>query len=278
MPHYCPAFRRCFPLLFFFCLLWPVSLPAGDIIEYDYRVIRTYPHDPDAWTQGLVYTDGNLYESTGQYARSSVRRVELTTGRVLDIYGLPFHLYGEGLAATGDRLVQLTWRNHVGLVYNRSTLSPVEEFEYPTEGWGLAWDGTRLILSDGTPTLYFLSPEDFSVIGKVTVTEDGMPLARLNELEYIDGRVYANVWLTDRIVIIDPETGRVTGRAYLSGLLTEAEREKADVLNGIAYDRCGDRLLVTGKLWPKLFEIELLPRSGETAGTQSAREVPVKKP
>ncbi len=238
----------------------PALLSNGETPLYTYRVLQIYPHDPDAFTQGLVYTNSLLYESTGLYGRSSLRKVDLETGQVLQIRNLASSYFGEGIALYGQRILQLTWREHTALLYDRDSFSLLDTFSYPTEGWGLTYDGERLIMSDGSATLYFRDPSTFGQIGQVRVHDNGSPVNRLNELEYIEGEVYANVWLTDRIARIDPQSGRVTGWIDLEGLLGRAGAGlQADVLNGIAYDREAGRLFVTGKLWPYLFEIALAP-------------------
>jgi len=236
----------------------PPPPAAAEPVDYSYRVVNVYPHDTGAFTQGLAYSGGFLFEGTGLRGRSSLRRVTLETGQVVQARALDRQFFGEGIAVVDGRIVQLTWTSGVGFVYDRSTFSLLETFAYDTEGWGLTHDGTHYIMSDGTPVLRWLDPETFDVTRTVTVADGGRPVSRLNELEYIDGTIYANVWQTDRVVIIAPDTGRVVGRIDLSGLLTAAERRLADVLNGIAYDPDGDRLFVTGKLWPKLFEIDLV--------------------
>ncbi|GAB4535354.1 MAG: glutaminyl-peptide cyclotransferase [Anaerolineae bacterium] len=232
----------------------------GPVPVYTYRIVNTYPHDPAAFTQGLVFEEGGLlYEGTGLRGRSTLRKVELETGKVLKLRRLPPHLFGEGVAVLGDRIYQLTWQAHIGFVYDRESFELLAEFHYPTEGWGLTHDGQRLIMSDGTSTLHFLDPETIEETGQVQVYDDLGPVVRLNELEYVRGEVYANVWKTDRIARIDPQTGRVTGWIDLTGLLSQEDRSlPVDVLNGIAYDAQHDRLFVTGKLWPRLFEIELV--------------------
>lgn len=229
-----------------------------------YRVVRTYPHDPAAFTQGLVYLNGVLYEGTGLEGRSSIRKVELETGKVLQQRALPAPFFGEGVTAWRGRLLQLTWQSQVGFVYDLATFRPMSRFAYRGEGWGLTHDGRRLIMSDGTARLRFLDPVTLRETGGVTVTDEGRPVPNLNELEFVGGEVYANVWTTDRLARIDPATGKVTGWIDLSGLLSAADRRAGavDVLNGIAYDAAGKRLFVTGKLWPKLFEIELTPPRG----------------
>jgi glutamine cyclotransferase len=237
---------------------------------YSYKIVNVYPHDRTAFTQGLVYHEGVLYEGTGYWDQSSLRRVTLETGEVQQRYYLnsrypDSRYFGEGITLYDDRIFQLTWvpvspytLTH-GFVYDLS-FTELYTLTYPTQGWGLTHDGTRLIMSDGTSTLYFRDPETFEVIGQVEVYDEQGPVIRLNELEYIDGLVYANVWQTDRVAIIEPQTGQVTAYIDLSGLLEPEDYDDlpVDVLNGIAYDAAGDRLFVTGKWWPKLFEIELV--------------------
>jgi glutamine cyclotransferase len=236
----------------------PESSPA--VVTYTYAVVNAYPHDPGAFTQGLVYADGVLYESTGLYGRSSLRRVALETGEVLQHHDLPAEYFGEGLTLFDGRLIQLTWQNHIGFVYDAASFALQQTWTYPTEGWGLTHDGAHLIMSDGSARLRFLDPTTFQVQREVLVTDGGRPVVWLNELEYVNGEVFANVWQTDRIARIDPKTGRVLGWIDLSGLLAPEERRSADVLNGVAYDAQNGRLFVTGKLWPKLFEITLAPK------------------
>lgn len=234
--------------------------PETDTPIYGYRVVNVYPHDPKAFTQGLAFDEGILYEGTGLLARSSLRRVELETGQVLQLHNLPANLFGEGVTVFGDRIIQLTWKSHVGLVYDKETFERQRDFTYPTEGWGLTHDGQRLIISDGSSSLHFLDPETLEEIGQIDIHDDGIPVTRLNELEYVQGEVFANVWKTDLVARIDPETGQVVGWIGLAGLLSPEDRDgPIDVLNGIAYDPENDRLFVTGKLWPKLFEIKLVP-------------------
>jgi glutaminyl-peptide cyclotransferase len=231
--------------------------------EYTYTVVASYPHDPQAFTQGLISLGNDfLLESTGLVGRSSLRRVELQTGRVLKRINLPAPYFGEGIAVLRDRIYQLTWQHQKGFIYDLATLSPLGDFAYTGEGWGLTTDGAALILSDGTDTLRFLDPETFRVTHTLVVTRDGQPVPRLNELEFIEGQIYANIWQTDTLVRIDPATGRVTATIDLTGLLPAAERgADTDVLNGIAYDPTTKRLFITGKKWPRLFEIKLLPKS-----------------
>jgi glutaminyl-peptide cyclotransferase len=224
-----------------------------------YEVVNAFPHDPTAYTQGLIFHDGYLYESTGLYGESSLRKVELETGTVLQQVDLPPTYFGEGLTQWEAALFLLTWREGTGLIYGLEDFTFVGDFSYSTEGWGLTNDGERLIMSDGSQRLYFLHPGTFEVIGQVEVTYQGNAVWRMNELEYIHGEVYANIYLTDDIVRIDPATGEVKGWIDLSGILPEELRTPdTDVLNGIAYDSEGDRLFVTGKNWPLLFEIHLV--------------------
>jgi len=228
--------------------------------RWTYEVVKTFPHDQKAFTQGLVFENGFLYEGTGLNGRSELRKVELETGRVLQTRKLPDKFFGEGITIHGDRIIQLTFQSRVGFVYNKETFEPLQQFNYPTEGWGLTQDGDYLIMSDGTPMLYFLDPETFAQDHKVMVLDQDSPVWGLNELEYIDGQIYANVWPTERIVRIDPATGGVIGWIDLEGiLLPEDHSEPVDVFNGIAYDAANGRLFVTGKFYPKLFEIKLVP-------------------
>jgi len=226
-----------------------------------YVVKQTYPHDAQAFTQGLFFMDGFLYESTGQYGQSSVRKVELKTGKVLQKRDLPEKIFGEGIAPVGGNIVTLTWMNQGGFILDGATFQPKATWEYKGEGWGLTSDGQHVYMSDGTPYIRVLNPDTLQEVRRIHVTADGLPLPRLNELEWVDGLIYANVWQTDRIARIDPFSGRVIGWIDLSGLSSTAGAgDDADnVLNGIAYDAKTKRLFVTGKRWPKLFEIELKP-------------------
>lgn len=223
-----------------------------------YEVVHSYPHDREAFTQGLAFEDGILYEGTGIEGKSSLRQVDLATGRVVRRVDLDPAFFGEGIAVVGDQIVQLTWQNGVGIVYDRATFRERQRFRYGGEGWGLTYDGTHLILSDGTESLFFLDPRTFAFVRRVKVgTKDG-PLKALNELEYVEGEIYANVWHKDFIARIDPQTGAVLGSINLAGLYPEGEgRGREDVLNGIAYDRTARRLFVTGKNWPRLFQIRV---------------------
>jgi uncharacterized repeat protein (TIGR01451 family) len=226
---------------------------------YTYTIVSAYPHDPDAFTQGLVFENGVLYEGTGLLGRSTLRKVTLETGEVIQSYDLPPEFFGEGITIYDDKIIQLTWRSHAGFVYARDSFDLLQEFTYPTEGWGITHDGEHLIMSDGTSTLYFWDPETLEQVGQVGVYDENGLVRRLNELEFIQGKVYANVWQTDRIAIIDPQTGQVVGWIDLKGLLDPGSvSQPVDVLNGIAYDAEADRLFVTGKLWPTLFEIDLV--------------------
>ena len=223
-----------------------------------WEVVGSYPHDPNAYLQGLVWHDGGFFESTGLLGRSTLRRVEWPSGRVLRRVDLPPDVFGEGLARVGNRLVQLTWRSGRGFVYDLKTLRLLEEFRFEGEGWGLAFDGASLILSDGTDVLTYRDPQRFTPTRTLAVTWNGRPLHRLNELEFIDGEVWANVWYTDFIVRIDPASGRVSSFLDLTGLLPPAQRRQPDaVLNGIAYDPATRRVFVSGKLWPLIFEIRV---------------------
>jgi glutamine cyclotransferase len=237
-----------------------------------YRVVHAYPHDPQAFTQGLIYLDGHLYESTGLTGRSSLRMVDLETGRVEQRIDLPSQDFAEGLAPWGSTLVQLTWQNHVAFVYDRFSFRQLSTIPCPWEGWGLTEDGKSLILSDGSSTLRFIDPANFHELREIVVKDHGRPIDKLNELEYIHGEIYANIWYSDRIARISPATGQVIGWIDLTGLLAPAEHTDHDaVLNGIAYDAANDRLFVTGKLWPKLFEIKVLPKNARLVPVQKAK-------
>jgi glutamine cyclotransferase len=233
-----------------------ISNPAPVV---GYRIVNTYPHDPRAFTQGLVFANDVLYEGTGLRGQSSLRKVDLESGNVLQIRELAARFFGEGITIYGKRAIQLTWRARVGFVYDKQTFQLLDTFNYSTEGWGITHDGRSFIISDGSSTLHLLDPQTFKEIGRIEVhTRDG-PVSRLNELEYVQGEIYANIWKTDRIARISPQTGEVVGWIDLEGLLKPEDRHRRiDVLNGIAYDAKNDRLFVTGKLWPQLFEIELV--------------------
>jgi glutamine cyclotransferase len=221
-------------------------------------VIRVFPHATDAFTQGLLFWNGSLLESTGLNGQSRLREVDWQTGRVLKEVEVPPQYFAEGLTVIGDKAYQLTWQSHQGFIYDAATFQRLGEFAYDGEGWGLTTDGTLLIMSDGTNRIRFLDPKTFAVVRTLAVTEKGAPVDQLNELEFIRGEIFANVWQTDRIVRVDAATGEVRGEIDCSGLLAPEDRTReTDVLNGIAYDPQSDRLLVTGKRWPKLFEVRL---------------------
>jgi len=241
-------------------LFLPRQEAASGPPVYGYKIVNIYPHDSSAFTQGLIFENGYLYEGTGLYGKSTLRKVELKTGKVLKSLPLSPDYFGEGLTSWKGDLIQLTWREGKGFVYERESFRLLREFSYPTEGWGITHDDTRLIMSDGSASLYFLDPKTFAQLRRIEVRDRGKPLSGLNELEYMKGKIYANIWSTERIAIISPETGRVEGWIDLTGLSgSMGHSQKIDVLNGIAYDRDNDRLFVTGKLWPRLFEIKLIP-------------------
>jgi glutamine cyclotransferase len=231
-------------------------------VRYDHRVVNVYPHDPEAFTQGLIFKDGFLFESTGLNGRSSLRKVRLETGEVVQRLAIDAQHFAEGLTDWDGQLIQLTWQSQIGFVYDLSTFALRRTFHYPGEGWGLTHDTSRIVMSDGTSVLRFLDPVSLKELGRLAVTDGGRPVSDLNELEFIKGEIFANVWPGDEIVAISPRTGTVTKRVNLSGLLPASDRTPpVDVLNGIAYDAARDRLFVTGKQWPKLFEIRLSPSS-----------------
>ncbi|HEY1986860.1 MAG TPA: glutaminyl-peptide cyclotransferase [Terracidiphilus sp.] len=239
--------------------IW-LSTAAVAFAADGYRIVHAYPHDAQAFTQGLLFLDGHLYESTGLNGKSSLRMVDLESGRVLQQQPVDNKYFAEGLTAWGSTLVQLTWESHVALVYDRFSFRLLRTFAYTGEGWGLTADAKSLILSDGTATLRFFDPATFHEVRSVEVTDHGKPVTEMNELEYVRGEIYANIWHADRIARIAPATGKVLGWIDLKGLLPDKEHSSAEaVLNGIAYDAAHNRLFVTGKLWPKLFEIEVIP-------------------
>lgn len=241
-------------------LAFSLALSALASADDSYRVLHVYPHDQQAFTQGLVFVDGHLYESTGEYGSSSLREEDLETGRILKFQALSSNDFGEGLTNWGNTLIQLTWQAHIAFVYDRATFHLLRTFHYPWEGWGLTQDGKNLILSDGTATLHFLDPATFREVRHIVVKDRGAPVTQLNELEYIHGQIYANIWHSNRIARISPATGQVLGWINLAGLLPAGLLSNPEaVLNGIAFDAAHDRLFVTGKLWPKLFEIKVVP-------------------
>lgn len=240
-----------------------VSVPVP---VYNYRIVNVYPHDEQAFTQGLVFEDGFIYEGTGLNGQSALLKIKLRTGDVLKIHKLPQEFFGEGIVLYNDKIIQLTWKSHAGFVYDKDNFKLLSTFYYPTEGWGITHDGKQLIMSDGTANLYFLHPETLKETRRIEVRHQNIPVIRLNELEYVRGEIFANVWLTNRIARIDPQSGRVTGWIDLEGLSPFKNSDnKMKALNGIAYDTKNDRLFVTGKLWPNIYEIKLMPaeRSGK---------------
>jgi glutaminyl-peptide cyclotransferase len=235
--------------------------PATKLPTYTYQIVRVYPHDPGAFTQGLQYVDGALYEGTGLNGRSSIRKVKLETGDVLKKRDISSEHFGEGITIWKNDLIELTWRSEIGFVYDKTTFQERRSFKYAGEGWGLTHDGVNLVMSDGSDRLRLLDPATFAERRRIQVTADSAPVRNLNELEFVKGEIFANVWQTDLIARIARD-GRVVGWIDLSGLLSPSERRNTDVLNGIAYDESQDRLFVTGKLWPKLFEIKVVKRGG----------------
>ena len=235
-----------------------LSARAAQAPTARYDVVRVYPHDPEAFTQGLAIVDGVMYESTGLNGRSTVRKVKIENGEVLQVRTVPEQYFGEGIAVWKDRIFSLTWQSGVGFIYDRQSFEKIGMFRYSGEGWGLTHDGRRLIMSDGTAWLRFLDPDTQRETGRVQVLDGRTPIDRLNELEFVNGEVLANVWTTDRVVRIDPKTGRVLGWIDFAGLLSPRDAAGgADVMNGIAYDAVKNRLFVTGKLWPRLFEVKI---------------------
>ena len=222
-----------------------------------YKIVATFPHDTTSFTQGLVFADGALYESTGLEGESTLRRVDITTGKTVQRLDVPAEYFAEGLALVGDELLQLTWRHHLGFVYDRKTFKQKRTFRYKTEGWGIAYDGSsRLVMSDGSDTLFFLDPKSLAVTKALRVQDAGRPIGHLNELEWIEGEIWANVWQTDRIARIAPNTGDVNAWIDLGSLYPRAQRRPpADELNGIAYDKAARRIFITGKKWPLLYQI-----------------------
>jgi len=242
------------------CACGPAS-EAETVPEYAFRVVHSYPHDPMAFTEGLFYWKGALYESTGLEGRSTIRKVKLETGEVLQKIDLPEAYFGEGIVNWKDKLIQLTYTTEVGFIYDFASFRKIGEFHYQGEGWALTTDGKQIIMSDGSPQLRFLDPETLAERRRLTVTDRGQPVTNLNELEWVKGEIYANIWKSDRIARINPANLHVVGWIDLTGLLLGADRTPyAEVLNGIAYDAQHDRLFVTGKYWPKLFEIKLIEK------------------
>jgi glutaminyl-peptide cyclotransferase len=239
-----------------------VAQSAKHTPEYTYRVVKSFPHDASAFTQGLVYYNGFLYEGTGLEGRSSLRKERLETGEIVKQINLAPEVFGEGIAIFNSQVIELTWQSHVGYVYRLSDFQLVRQFSYPGEGWGLTSNSLELFMSDGTPEIRVLDPQTLQEKRRITVRDGNTPVDQLNELEWIDGEIYANVWQTDRIAKISPQTGKVTGWIDLTGLLSPLYHlEPGAVLNGIAYDAAHKRLFVTGKLWPKIFEIRVVPKA-----------------
>ncbi len=254
-----------FLIIFITALIIPVlscfaqGTASDDIPVYTYMIVNIFPHDHEAYTQGLIYADGYFYESTGQRGQSTLRKVDINTGASLQWHHLPDNYFAEGITLFHDQIIQLTWEAYTGFVYDRESFMVLEEFYYNTEGWGITNDGERIIMSDGSSDLYFLEPGTFAILDQITVTANDIPIRNLNELEYINGEIYANVMPSNRIARINPKTGKITGWIDLTGILNTVKQGYAvDVLNGIAYDAENDRLFVTGKLWPKVFEIKVV--------------------
>ena len=241
--------------------------PTPAIPEYTAEVVNKFPHDPNAFTQGLVFHNGTLYEGTGGKEGdghySWLRKVELTTGKVLQQHNLSRDYFGEGIAILNDKIYQITWQEGTAFVYNLTDLKPIQQFRYSGDGWGLTHDGTNLYMSDGTHVLRVVEPEEFKTVRTIVVNDErGRPLMRLNELEWVKGELWANVWQSDTIYRIDPSNGKVLGKIDLKPIAVEARKagRRAEVLNGIAYDAAGDRVFVTGKFWPSLYEIRVVPK------------------
>jgi glutamine cyclotransferase len=238
----------------------PVPTPVSS-----YRIVKIYPHDRGAFTQGLQFVNGVLYEGTGLKGQSTIRKVRLENGEVLQEHKIDPRFFGEGIVVWKDSLIQITWQSEIGFVYDLATFEQKRTFNYTGEGWGLTHDGTRVIMSDGSSALRFFDPATLGETGRLNVREGTTPVKNLNELEFVKGEILANVWQTNRIARISPKTGQVTGWINLEGLLDPRDAVGVDVLNGIAYDAAGDRLFVTGKLWPKLFEIKIVPPASQAA-------------
>lgn len=240
----------------------PANSPGNAVVaKYGYEVVNKWPHDANAFTQGLIFLDGKLLESTGQEGSSSLRSVELQTGKILKKVDVPIPYFAEGITLLNNKIYQLTWQHRVGFIYDPQTFQKVGEFKYSGEGWGLTTDGRSLILSDGSNRIRFIDPDSFQVTKTIAVLDGNRPIGELNELEFVNGEIYANVWHQDRIAAIDPETGRVKSWIELSGLLQPGDVQDTEaVLNGIAFDQVSKRLFVTGKLWPHLFEIKIIQK------------------
>ncbi len=236
----------------------PAKASAAPV--YGYKVVRTYPHDRGSFTEGFFVLDGQFWEATGLEGRSYIRRIDIDNGRVLQQYNIPSKYFGEGIVVFGNQLFELTYKSGVAFVYDKTSFKQLKTFEYSGEGWALTTDGKSLIFSDGSSSLKFLDPATFKEVRRITVTDAGKPVDQLNELEYIKGEIWANIWQANRIARIDPKTGRVNSWIDMNGLLSIMESVGVDVLNGIAYDAKADRIFVTGKFWPKVFEITVVPK------------------
>lgn len=264
-----------FFILIIVMVFTPAVFAAQNIPIYSYIVVNSYPHDNLAFTQGLFYKDGFLFEGTGLNGHSTLRKVDISTGKVIKMRKLENIYFGEGVTLFDDKIVQLTENNNLGFIYDADSFKLIGKFSYPTAGWGITYDGENLIMSDGTEVLYFLDKKTFKQVKKITVSANNSPIRELNELEYVKGKIYANIWHKDKIAVIDPATGKVLFFIDLSGLLSLKDKknigysvlpwkefsvsaEKEACLNGIAYDKKNDRLFVTGKLWPKVFELKIL--------------------
>jgi glutamine cyclotransferase len=232
--------------------------PAPSIPTYTYEVVATYPHDVKSFTEGFQFDGGFIYEGTGMEARSYIRKYDLKSGKVIKEVKLPDYYFGEGIILLGGKIYELTYTSQIGFIYDAKTFAKIDSFTYQGEGWGMTTDGTNLIFSNGSNKLQYLDPNNHQVVKTLEVFEGENPLMQINELEYIKGQIFANIWRADRIVIIDPASGKVTGTIDMRGLLSPSEQTReTDVLNGIAYDAKNDRIFVTGKNWPKIFEIKI---------------------
>jgi len=241
--------------------VWLNHPPVDTAIQqYTYNIVNTYPHDKNAFTQGLAYDNGNLYEGTGLNSYSTLRRVELETGTVLQIHTLEDQYFGEGIAILNNKIIQLTWQSHKAFIYDKETFNPLDEFTYPTEGWGITHDNKSLIMSDGTATLHFLDPDTYQETNTIEVHDNNGLVTQLNELEYINGTIYANIWTQEKIAIINPQNGQIKAWINLTGITQTENLDANGVLNGIAYDPNQNRLFITGKLWSQLYQITLIPR------------------
>lgn len=241
------------------CVMWAASQGGGRAETFGLRVVKSFPHDRNAYSQGLIIHEGRLLEGTGKYGESNLREVDLNSGKVLKQWNLPAAVFGEGIAIADGRLLQLSWKSRLAFEYDPKTLEPTgRKFSYTGQGWGLTHDGKRWIMSDGTSVLRFLDTKTFEEIGSISVEHEGRRVLNLNELEYVDGQVFANIWKKDKIVRIDPKNGRITGIIDASRVYRSRKRGNDDVLNGIAYDVETKKLYITGKSWPRMYEVELV--------------------